>query len=175
MSEIFYSKPVVSFACVECDRQSVSPLRVMDFLRGWDYLMQMHQQQVSSLTHGANRNPRKSLLETYHAFLKSPPAIGIGGICKLAELVEPSTEGKLRVVPVTIRGRVQGVDPENIHHALNQLTANGDKLSPEEFYIEFQRIHPLTDGNGRVGALLYNYRMHNLRAPKSPPDVFKEG
>lgn len=46
---------------------------------------------------------------------------------------------------------------------------------PLEAYRIFQLIHPLKDGNGRVGKILLCWLMGTLSDPEFPPDLFGGG
>ena len=99
-------------------------------------------------------------------------------IRRLGEKVEPSkNEHGFRVMPVYFQGdrTKQALDPTHIQQALNSLLEHGTNLSPDEKYIEFQKIHPFNDGNGRVGAILYNVFWkggENIKHPVIPPNFF---
>ena len=88
------------------------------------------------------------------------------GICGIAQIVVPSNKG-FRQIPVTFDNRLGGVAPENIERQLEFL-CKAD-ITPEEFYQRFEEIHPFEDGNGRVGAILYNFHRGLMDAPVAPP------
>jgi fido (protein-threonine AMPylation protein) len=42
----------------------------------------------------------------------------------------------------------------------------------DQFYYEYENIHPFRDGNGRTGKILYNYLLGTLDNPKMPPNFW---
>lgn len=49
---------------------------------------------------------------------------------------------------------------------------NLGNMTPEEAYKEFEEIHPFVDGNGRVGAIIYNCLKESWDKPLTPPDFW---
>ncbi len=45
----------------------------------------------------------------------------------------------------------------------------------DAFYLEFQRIHPFMDGNGRVGKIIHNWMLGALARPTLIKDYFGGG
>lgn len=51
---------------------------------------------------------------------------------------------------------------------MERLLAHIPNMTPNEFYVEFQLIHPFKDGNGRVGKILFNWLNGTLTDPIMP-------
>ncbi len=82
--------------------------------------------------------------------------------------------GKYRNVQVFITGVLWfPPEPAEVHKRMASLlswyTKNKKKLHPmilaSYFHIEFEKIHPFVDGNGRVGRLLMNFILHKNKYP----------
>jgi hypothetical protein len=92
-----------------------------------------------------------------------------GDVMALGLIVEPGKVLGFRNVPAFIDGK-PALNSSLIEHSLESLLDNREVLTPEEFYQEFEEIHPFVDGNGRVGAILYNLLMGTLEFPITPPE-----
>ena len=139
-------KKVVEFCSEQCHMQGVGPLSVNDMFKAYDYLF------------GYMASKHDNIITT-------------SLILRLGKLVEPNVnDGSHRKGPVFIKDQ-ECVNWTQITHLLVQLCEHQEDLTPEEFYWEFERIHPFYDGNGRVGAMLYNSRMNNLMWPVQPPEM----
>jgi hypothetical protein len=98
---------------------------------------------------------------------------------EVACLIEPQRNNGYRRVAVRFRNGSQALDPEKVERALESLFNRGglQALSPQEAYVEFEDIHPCTNGNGRYGKLLYNGLRGTLLKPEFPkePARFAQG
>ena len=95
-------------------------------------------------------------------------------IMSMSYYIEPViNERGYRQVPVLVRGRM-AAPWRNIHSAMEKLWEYGGDLPPQQFYYEFEVLHPFRDGNGRLGAIIYNWLRGTLYSPTSPPDMFDE-
>jgi hypothetical protein len=73
-----------------------------------------------------------------------------------------------------------GVDHRIIDEKINDLFERWVErsITSEDFYRQFESIHPFIDGNGRVGHILWAIAVtrETLQWPLSlPPDLFSEG
>ena len=80
--------------------------------------------------------------------------------------------GKYRTVQVFIGNSTPPKPheiPEKMANLLKWYSQNKNKLHPlvvaSYFHIEFEKIHPFVDGNGRVGRLLINFILHKNKYP----------
>jgi hypothetical protein len=93
----------------------------------------------------------------------------------LGRLVEPAKniEG-LRRVGVRVGYDVK-MDWRNVELALTRLVEKAEFSSrnderADEWYRQYEEIHPFVDGNGRTGSLLYCWLRGLLLDPVHPPD-----
>ena len=81
--------------------------------------------------------------------------------------LNPRIAGKFRECPVYIGGERRDQTKEEIIEAL-KLLCNGEPKSEDIikiWHIEFEKIHPFEDGNGRVGRILMNIQRLNAGLP----------
>jgi len=92
----------------------------------------------------------------------------------MAYLIEPEENiYGIRNGGVTVGGRPK-MDHRNVPRALTNLieAAQEDRVEADEFYHEFEEIHPFFDGNGRTGSILWNWQRDTLYAQEDPPDFW---
>lgn len=134
---------VIKWAAEECERQRSGEESVAHMLNAWNEAR-------------------------YRASQRSVPTEN--DILEFGRLVEPvkNAEGYRRC-GVRVGSNVKG-PWEAVPRQMAQLVQAVDVLSPEAYWFEFERIHPFIDGNGRVGSLLYCWRMCRLGLPIHSPD-----
>jgi len=143
---------ITDFAIAECTRQEdLSYQSVGEMVEAWHYALVEHLSYKDSITNYLTPE-----------FIK-----------RIGKLVKSSNKG-FRVTPVVFRNGDQGAPYTEIFRLLTNLCdayALG-QVNPDEFYFEFEKIHPFEDGNGRVGTILWNLLMGNYTTPTQPPNVF---
>ena len=116
----------------------------------------------------------KKALELVFKNLKNNDEFNEGFIKKLNETINrdiKDTEG-YRTVQVFIRGSEHiPPAPEKVPNLMNYFIYNYNHDEQNIFYklakyhIEFEKIHPFEDGNGRTGRLLLNYELIKNNLP----------
>ena len=141
---------VVAYCADECRRQKSGELSVWWMINAYQHLANFRTADATK------------------------PKLTAALVEELYSEVEPRVnKGGFRLTNVVVGGKVIGW--QHIRQQMDNLIAAQDDLSPVEFYREFEEIHAGSDGNGRVGSLLFNYLQDTLAKPVAPPDVFGVG
>ena len=143
-----FSQHDVNWASQECEWQNSGELSVGRYLNALDYIRQEYNNEMTA-----------SL------------------ILELGFIIEPelNTPSHFRQVAVMI-GNDMPPYWADVPRLMEQLLNSelNDKWSSELWLKEFERIHPFRDGNGRVGALLYNFLNNTLDDLVFPPNLWND-
>ena len=71
--------------------------------------------------------------------------------------------------------RINDVMPVQGVGGPRQLLDDVEPMTADEFYLEFEMIHPFGDGNGRTGKILHNWLLGTLDNPVLVADYFGGG
>ncbi len=121
---------LVAWCSLECHWQKVGPLKV-------SYMMNAYL-----LLAGWTKLTNERILELGHNI--EPHLNPLFGYRQVSVAVGDSVKANWQEVP-------------RLMDQLLEASWTEAALSPTEFFREFEEIHPFRDGNGRVGALLYNW------------------
>ncbi len=116
------------------------------------------------------------------SFARTAYNLGVHTVCEsdvllLAKMIEKEDNRKgYRQVPVVVGPNATPTPkPEDVPRLMAALFESIALYSPDEFYLEFQKIHPFKDGNGRVGKIIHNWMSGTLDNPILVQDFFGTG
>ncbi len=136
---------VIAWAAKECARQHSDEVSVLWMVRGWNLAMERFR---------AGCDPTEL------------------DILALGAIVEPRHNIKgYRQVGVRVGSDVK-LDWRKVPRAMINLRHAMATLSPDEWFREYEDIHPFRDGNGRTGSILYNWLNGTLGEPWEPPECW---
>jgi hypothetical protein len=140
---------ITAFCAEECRRQQSGPLSVYRMVAAWNLALELSLKQGNLFTEE--------------------------NVFTLAAILEPSkNHSGYRQVNVSFANG-QSLGWQNIPRQMRNLIAALEELplarfSPNALYEELETIHPLLDGNGRLGKILFNWRNNTLLAPIFPKE-----
>jgi hypothetical protein len=165
---------VVKYCVEECQRQHSGFESIPWMINAWDFA------EVQATGKEANRVVRR---------------VDLILIEDLGRFVEPiKNHDGFRRIPIFVGNRFEMHEKapwERVPELLKRLveayytgafTEVGEehywRMHPEarsaedEFYYEYENIHPFVDGNGRTGKIIYNYLLGRLDDPVMPPNFW---
>lgn len=95
-------------------------------------------------------------------------------ILEMARMIEPERNASGYRTQACHFGSYVFTPWQNIARSITSLLEAQDRLNPVEFYTELEKVHPFADGNGRLGAILFNVKNGTFYKPEAAPDVFKK-
>lgn len=174
---------IIKYCAEECFRQGSGEVSVYDMCNAWEYA-----QSIQGMIDGS---PPESI-----------PALSPDMIEHLGKLVEPAKNANgFRTVPIGVSDGFNWIEKaqwQRVPDLLTQLIESyyagnlapiktpvpntdwfkvdrGHKLAQtaeDQFYYEYENIHPFVDGNGRTGKIIYNYLLGRLDNPILPPNYW---
>ena len=137
-----YQLAIIKFCAAECERQGSGELSVAGMVAAWQYAAERFD-VVQDITEE--------------------------DIDVMAKLIEPEkNRNGYRHVPVHF-GDFNILPWEAVPRQVCVLLTATRDMSPRDFYLEYEGIHPHKDGNGRLGAILFNVLNGTLYCPVTPP------
>jgi hypothetical protein len=151
-AQVINTKAILEFICDEVERQGWDLAtedgfrRVMWMIDAWDY----------------------SLMWQDEAFCEEY-------LLAIAGMVEKVKNGYgYRTVGVRVGPRICP-QAQEVPGLIKRLFESRNSLTPDEFYVRFQEVHPFVDGNGRTGKILHNWLLGTLHNPVLIKDYFGGG
>jgi hypothetical protein len=143
---------IVRFCAIECELQVSGELSVYNMVNAWDVARNECMLNIAEGIEGVTE----------------------AQILRLGYLVEPGKNQRgFRQCPVWV-GRSLKIAWDLIPSALYGICQSFEDVDPAEWFKEYEEIHPFVDGNGRTGAILYNWLNGSLLTPKWPPNFWKD-
>ena len=132
-----HNENLIKWACEEVDKQGESALSVPAFLHAWDFAH-------------ATPYPLQQTISVLNGIVRGWPT-------NQAQAARFGAIDAYRKTPVTFLNGNTGAKADQIPRLMDQL-CDSDLWDTDRqaFVLEFLKIHPFEDGNGRVAAILMN-------------------
>lgn len=142
------SREVVAWAAQECEWQQSGEMSVLWMLNGW------------------------ALAKTWERRLS------VARVRTLGAVIEPNKNSprEWRQCGVRVGWDVK-LDPKLVSDAMENLLAHAHNIrvdQVDEWFRQYEEIHPFRDGNGRTGNILWNWLRGTLDKPEMPPNFWND-
>lgn len=174
---------IIRFCAEECKRQRSGEMSVYNMLVAWTFTYG-YWEVTSKLNHPITFKTIETigqLVEPFknkNGFRKIP--IGVGHVDEFGvyHWIEKAQYAEIpRLLEHLLNSYYSGVlYPDHIDentpveemYSVNPLA----KSAEDQFYYDYENIHPFVDGNGRSGKILYNYLKNTLDSPEMPSNYW---
>lgn len=147
---------IIRYCAEEVERQGRGPIQVANMAEAWNDAM-----EIADVDFIIRRKGTAAIETDWEQV-----------IMRWGHLVEPTKNyGTWRDCSVRVGPRLCPA-PSEVGALMTALIRQFRILTPEEVYRRFEEIHPLVDGNGRVGKILLNCLKGTLDKPIMPPNFF---
>lgn len=193
---------VIRYCAEECERQQSGPVSVYNMINAWDFAEGYYygQELWWDDSDGPSSETYNKIVELRENRGGLPLPITLNFIAQIGHYCEPrknqykdETYRFFRKVPIFVGNGFDMVEKapwERVPELLERLiesyyegllapmegyyvgTNEKSQTAEDEFYYQFENIHPFVDGNGRTGKILYNYLLGSLNNPVMPPNFW---
>ena len=108
------------------------------------------------------RDPTEAEVEEFYRFM-ALEAVTVNDLEKFVKVYQPNAYlRRLRGQDVYIGGRLAPTGGTKIFNRLQQIVDDANlKKDPFQIHIDYEHLHPFTDGNGRSGRMLWVWQNRN--------------
>ena len=109
------------------------------------------------------RAPTPAEIDAHDRFV-SLPRLTLDELIRFVEVYQPDAELRVRAgLNVTVGNHVPPMGGPAVGYALEELLERANtSTSPFSIHVEYETLHPFTDGNGRSGRAIWAWMMENL-------------
>jgi len=154
---------IIRYCAEECKRQGSGEVSVYNMCNAWDYMQNVHDQNPTYLDLDliAHIGMLVEPVKNRDGFRTIPIYVG-----NRFEMVEKAPFGRIpTLLEMLINSYYEGEPITEMMHPLAKTPA-------QQFYYDYENIHPFRDGNGRSGKIIYNYLCGTLNHPIMPPNFW---